>query len=224
MRALRATPRGEESPRNSGWWDVAHPPGVGGGGLWRGATTKTRATSGSWAGPEVGLVGSELARRWGWHVAGAGRSRGRPGGTTGTAGTEPPRPRHPPLDHPRQQHQPGTHRRPAPTIGPGLRNQVTSRTVRGTQAVASILALGTGWVAAQMGGTPRERQPGQRPTRRYNPTATATNSHVTSRSTVHFRFSATFLFWVRLVGGSISGRGRAKRLVFRPREIRGGTS
>ena len=26
MRALRATPRGEESPRNGGWWDVAHHP------------------------------------------------------------------------------------------------------------------------------------------------------------------------------------------------------
>ena len=120
---------------------------------------ETRATSGSWAGPEVGLVGSELARRWGWHVAGAGRSRGRPGGTAGTAGTEPPRPRHPPLDHPRRQHQPGTHRRPAPTIGPGLRNQVTSRTVRGIQAVASILAFGTGWVAAKWEAHPGRDNP-----------------------------------------------------------------
>ena len=159
VRALRATPRGEGSPRNSGWWDVAHPPGVGGGGLRRGATTKTRATSGSWAGPEVGLVGSELARRWGWHVAGAGRSRGRPGDTDGTAGTEPPKPRHPPPDHPRQQHQPGTHRRPAPTIGPGPRNQVNSRTVRGTQAVASTLAFGTGWVAAKWEAHPGRDNP-----------------------------------------------------------------
>ena len=30
---------------------------------------QTRAASGSWAGPDVGWVGSELARRWGWHVA-----------------------------------------------------------------------------------------------------------------------------------------------------------
>ena len=28
-----------------------------------------RATSGSWVGPDMGWVGSELARRWGWHVA-----------------------------------------------------------------------------------------------------------------------------------------------------------
>ena len=30
---------------------------------------ETRAASGSWAGPDVGWVGSELARRFGWHVA-----------------------------------------------------------------------------------------------------------------------------------------------------------
>ena len=28
-----------------------------------------RATSGSWAGPDMAWVGSDLARRWGWHVA-----------------------------------------------------------------------------------------------------------------------------------------------------------
>ena len=30
---------------------------------------QTRAAAGSWAGPDVGWVGSELARRFGWHVA-----------------------------------------------------------------------------------------------------------------------------------------------------------
>ena len=30
---------------------------------------ETRAVSGSWAGPDMGWVGSDLARRWGWHVA-----------------------------------------------------------------------------------------------------------------------------------------------------------
>ena len=30
---------------------------------------ETRAVSGSWAGPDVAWVGSDLARRWGWHVA-----------------------------------------------------------------------------------------------------------------------------------------------------------
>ena len=30
---------------------------------------QTRATSGSWAGPDAGWVGSDLARRFGWHVA-----------------------------------------------------------------------------------------------------------------------------------------------------------
>ena len=30
---------------------------------------ETRATSGSWAGPDAGWVGSDLARRFGWHVA-----------------------------------------------------------------------------------------------------------------------------------------------------------
>ena len=30
---------------------------------------ETRATSGSWAGPDGAWVGSDLARRWGWHVA-----------------------------------------------------------------------------------------------------------------------------------------------------------
>ena len=30
---------------------------------------ETRAASGSWAGPDMGWVGSVLARRWGWHVA-----------------------------------------------------------------------------------------------------------------------------------------------------------
>ena len=30
---------------------------------------ETRATSGSWAGPDMAWVGSDLARRWGWHVA-----------------------------------------------------------------------------------------------------------------------------------------------------------
>ena len=40
VRALRATPRGKESPQNGKWWDVAHPSGGGGGGLRRDATTK----------------------------------------------------------------------------------------------------------------------------------------------------------------------------------------
>ena len=30
---------------------------------------QTRTASGSWAGPDVGWVGSELSRRFGWHVA-----------------------------------------------------------------------------------------------------------------------------------------------------------
>ena len=30
---------------------------------------QTRAVSGSWAGPDVAWVGSDLARRWGWHIA-----------------------------------------------------------------------------------------------------------------------------------------------------------
>ena len=61
VRALRAMARGEKSPQNGKWWDVAHPSGGDEGGLRRDATTKR----GLFRGPGRDLVWSA----WGWHVA-----------------------------------------------------------------------------------------------------------------------------------------------------------
>ena len=72
VRALRATPRGEESPRNGGWWDVAHPSGGGGGGLRRDATTKR----GLFQGPGRDLTWPGWGRIW--PGGGVGMSRSRP--------------------------------------------------------------------------------------------------------------------------------------------------
>ena len=69
MRALRATPRGKESPQNGEWWDVAPPPRRRRRWTPDRRNYETRAVSGSWAGPDMSGVGSDLARRWGWHVA-----------------------------------------------------------------------------------------------------------------------------------------------------------
>ena len=69
VRALRATPRGNKFQQNRRLWDVAHP--FGGGEEWtpERRNYETRAASGSWAGPDASWVGSDLARRFGWHVA-----------------------------------------------------------------------------------------------------------------------------------------------------------
>ena len=71
VRALRATPRGEESPQNGGWWDVAHLSEGGGGGLRRDATTKPGLLRGP--GRDPTWLG------WGriWPDGGVGMSRSR---------------------------------------------------------------------------------------------------------------------------------------------------
>ena len=68
VRALRATPRGTKFSEMAGcrtwptsrrcqrWTPERH-------------NYETRAASGSWVGPDMGWVGSALARRRGWHVA-----------------------------------------------------------------------------------------------------------------------------------------------------------
>ena len=94
VRALRATPRGEESPQNRGWWDVAHPSGGDEGGLRRDATTKR----GPLRGPGRDLIWPGWGRIW--PDGGVGMSRSRPpsrsigwygwDGRYGTAGASPP--------------------------------------------------------------------------------------------------------------------------------------
>ena len=69
VRALRAAPRGNKFQQNKRLWDVAHPSGGGEGGLRRDATTKRGLFRGPGPGPDISWVGSDLARRFGWHVA-----------------------------------------------------------------------------------------------------------------------------------------------------------
>ena len=72
VRALRATPRGNNTPQNRGLWDVAHPPGGGGGGLRRDTTTKP--------GPLRGPGRDPTWHGWGrsWPDGSVGMSRSRP--------------------------------------------------------------------------------------------------------------------------------------------------
>ena len=72
VRALRATPRGNKTVQNTRWWNEAHPPGDGGSGRRRDATTRR--------GPLRGPGRDLTWHGWGriWLGGGVGMSRSRP--------------------------------------------------------------------------------------------------------------------------------------------------
>ena len=124
MRAVRATPpRKQNSPkqqvtergpprRRRRWTPERH-------------NYQTRATSGSWAGPDVAWVGSDLARRFGWHIAEQAAlevDRVVRLGRLGRPGKKPPKPRHP--TRPPRNPTPDTAFRPATARS---RPMITSR-------------------------------------------------------------------------------------------------